>query len=85
MWEENPKKDETNSLRRTMQIMEYSLLHWRAQGRVSSYPRTQTTFCENLIYPKYTSAQTHLPKFPETSLNKGKERYNQIQPVIHMR
>jgi len=23
------------------------------------------------------SAQTHLPKFPETSLNKGRERYNQ--------
>ena len=27
---------ETNSLRRTMQIVECSLLHWRAQGRVSS-------------------------------------------------
>ena len=27
---------ETNSLRRTMQIAECSLLHWRAQGRVSS-------------------------------------------------
>ena len=27
---------ETNSLRRTMQIVECSLLHWQAQGRVSS-------------------------------------------------
>ena len=45
---------ETNSLRRTMQIVEYSLLHRRAQGRVSSQPRTLTSFCENLIYPKCT-------------------------------
>ena len=43
---------ETNSLRRTMQIVECSLLHRRAQGRVSSSPRTPTHFCENLIYPK---------------------------------
>ena len=27
---------ETNSLRRTIQIVECSLLHWQAQGRVSS-------------------------------------------------
>jgi len=27
---------ETNSLRRTIQIAECSLLHWRAQGKVSS-------------------------------------------------
>ena len=45
---------ETNSLRRTMQIVECSLLHWRAQGRISSQPRTSTSFCENLIYPKCT-------------------------------
>ena len=41
---------ETNSLRRTMQIVECSLLPQRAQGRVSSKPRTPTSFCENLIY-----------------------------------
>ena len=45
---------ETDSLRRTMQIVECSLLHQRAQGRVSSEPRTPTSFCENLIYPKCT-------------------------------
>ena len=45
---------ETDSLRRTMQIVECSLLHLRAQGRVSSEPRTLTSFCENLIYPKCT-------------------------------
>ena len=43
---------ETNSLRRTIQIVECSLLHRRAQGRVSSWRRTQTSFCENLVYPK---------------------------------
>ena len=29
------------------------------------------------LYTLSVSAQTHLPKFPETSLNKGKERSNQ--------
>ena len=43
---------ETNSLRRTIQIVECSLLHRRAQGRVSSWRRTQTSFLENLVYPK---------------------------------
>ena len=30
-------------------------------------------FCENLIYLS-VRAQTHLPKFPETGRNKGRER-----------
>ena len=29
------------------------------------------------LYTLSVHAQTHLPKFPETSLIKGKERYNQ--------
>ena len=29
------------------------------------------------LYTLSVRAQTHLPKFPETSLNKGKEKYNQ--------
>ena len=37
---------ETNSLRRTMQIVERSLLHRRAQSRVSSKPRTLASFSE---------------------------------------
>jgi len=45
---------ETDSLRRTMQIVECSLLHQEAQGRVFSEPRTPARFCENLIYPKCT-------------------------------
>ena len=45
---------ETNSLRRTMQIVECSFLHRRAQGRVSSYPRTLTSFSKNIMYPKCT-------------------------------
>ena len=43
---------ETNSLRRTVQIAECGLLHRRAPGRGSSQPRTPTSLCENLIYPK---------------------------------
>ena len=35
---------------------------------------TLTNFCEILIYPS-VHAQTHLPKFSETRLHKGKERY----------
>ena len=34
--------------------------------------------------PLSVHAQTHLPKFSETSLNKGKERYNQSKPMICM-
>ena len=44
----------TNSLRRTVQIAECSWLHRRAWGRVFSQPRTPTSYCENLIYPKCT-------------------------------
>ena len=44
---------ETNSLRRTMQIVECSLLHQRAQGSLL-LAKDPTTFCENLIYPTYT-------------------------------
>ena len=45
---------ETNSLRRTMQIVECRLLHRQAQGRVSSQPRTPASICENLLYPMCT-------------------------------
>ena len=45
---------EIDSLRGSMQIVDCSLLHGRSQGRVSSWPRTLTSFCENLIYPKCT-------------------------------
>ena len=34
-------------------------------------------FFVKTLYTLSVGAQTHLPKFPETSLNKGKERYNQ--------
>ena len=64
---------ETNSLQRTMQIVECGLLHQRAQGRVSSEPRTPTVFVKTL-YTLSIRVQTHLPKFPETSLNKGKRK-----------
>ena len=35
------------------------------------------------LYTLSVHAQTHLPKFPETSLNKRKERYSQRLPMIH--
>ena len=68
---------ETNALRRTMQIVECSLLHRQAQGRISSQPRTPTSFWENLIYPKCI-------RFPETSLNKGKRKIQSKLTLIHM-
>ena len=54
-----------------MQIAECSLLHPRAQGRGPRRVFVKT------LYTLSVDAQTHLPKFSETSLNKGKERYNQ--------
>ena len=33
-------------------------------------------FFVKTLYTLSIRAQTHVPKFPETSLNKGKERYN---------
>ena len=67
---------ETNSLRRTMQIVEYSLLHGgpKAESPLSQGP--WPVFVKTL-HTLSVSAQTHLPKFSETSLNNGKERYNQ--------
>ena len=38
--------------------------------------KDSTSFCENL-YTLSVLAQTHLPKFLETSLDKVKERYDQ--------
>ena len=59
-----------------MQIVDSSLLHQQAQGRVSFSQGPQPVFVKTL-YTLSVHAQTHLPKFPETSLNKGRERYNQ--------
>ena len=53
----------------------------KAESPLSQGPRP--VFVKTL-YTLSACAQTHLPKFPETSLNKGKERYNQSSPVIHM-
>ena len=72
---------ETNSLRRTMQIVECSLLHQRAQGRVSSLPRTPTSICENLLYPMCTCPN------PPAQIPWGLQRkgnYNHNNPIIHM-
>ena len=62
-----------------MQIVECSLLHYytcgpKAESSLSQGP--QPVFVKTL-YTLSVRTQTHPPKFPETSLNKGKERYNQ--------
>ena len=46
----------------------------KAESPLSQGPRP--VFLKTL-YTLSVRAQTHLPKFRETSLNKGKERYNQ--------
>ena len=46
----------------------------QAESPLSQGPRL--TFVTTL-YTLSVHAETHLPKFPETSLNKGRERYNQ--------
>ena len=63
-------------------IVKCSLLHRRAQGRVSSSARTPADFCENLIYLKCT-AQAHVCKFLKPSLESVKGRYNQVTAMIH--
>ena len=67
---------EKNSLRRTMQIAECSLLHRRPKAESPLSQGLRPVFVKTL-YTLSVRAQTHLPKFSETSLNKGKERYNQ--------
>ena len=53
-----------------MQIVECSSLHRRAQGRV----KDPDQFFVKTLYTLSVSVQTHLPEFPETSLNKGKRK-----------
>ena len=60
-----------------MQIVECHLLHQWAQGRVSSFSQGPQPVFLKTLYSLSVRAQTYLPKFSETSLNEGKERYNQ--------
>ena len=50
---------------------------WRAVVNGVAKSRTRLSHWTEL-YTLSVCAQTHLPKFPETSMNKGKERDNQI-------
>ena len=62
-----------------MQIVECSLLYYYTRGPKAESPLSQglqPVFVKTL-YTLSVCVQTHLPKFPETSLNKVKERYNQ--------
>ena len=60
------------------QCREWSAVYYtggpKAESPVSQRPRP--VFVKTL-YTISVHVQTHLPKFSETSLNKGKERYNQ--------
>jgi len=62
---------ETNSLRRTMQIVECSLLHGGPKAESSLSQGLQPVFVKTL-YTLSVRDQTHLPKFSENSLKKGK-------------
>ena len=75
-----PRVPGNNSLSRTVRIVECSLSHRRAQGRVSSQPRTPTDFCENLTCRECT-AQAHIPRFLKPSLESVKGRHNQVTAV----
>ena len=55
-----------------MQRVECSLLHRWAQGSLLLAKDP-----DQLVYTLSVRAQTHLPKFSETSLDKGKQRYIQ--------
>ena len=65
------------TLRRTMQIAECSWLQGGGPRQSLLLAKDPDQFLKTL-YTIRVCAQTCLPKFPETSLNKGKERYNQI-------
>ena len=57
--------------------MECSLLYRQAQGSLLLDKDPDQPVFVQTLYTLSVRAQTHLPKFPESSLNKGKERYNQ--------
>ena len=57
-------------------IVECSLLHQQAQAESPLSQGPRPVFVKTL-YTLSVLAQTHLPKFPETSLNKGKEKCSQ--------
>ena len=59
-----------------MQIVKCSSLHRQAQAESPLSQGPQPVFVKTLNTLS-VRAQTHLPKFPETSLNKGREKYNQ--------
>ena len=65
-------------------IVKCSLLHRRAQSRVSSSARTPADFYENLLYLKCT-AQTHIPKFLKPSLGNVKGDTIRLQPWFLIR
>ena len=66
----------TYSVSRTRQGVECSLLHQRAQVESPLSQGPQPVFVKT-VHTLSVLAQTNLPKFSETSLNKGKERHNQ--------
>ena len=56
-----------------MQIVEYSLLHRQAEAESPFSQGPRPVFVKTL-YTLSVRAQTHLPKFSEISLNKGKKK-----------
>ena len=60
------------------QCRQRSAVYYTSRPKAESPPSQgpRPVFVKTL-YTLSVRAQTHLPKFPETSLNRGKERYSQ--------
>ena len=65
------------------QCREWSAVYCTGGPKAES-PLGQGPVFVKTLYTLSVCSQTLLPKFSETSLNKGKERYNQSYPMIHM-
>ena len=69
---------ETNSLRRTMQIVEWSLLHRRAQGRVLAKDPNQH------LWKSFTPHVRVPPQIPWDLHKLRKGKYNPNNPITHV-
>ena len=69
---------ETNSLRRIMQIVECSLLHWQAQCQG---PRPAFV---KIFYTSGVRFRTPHPNFLETYIKQRKGKYNHNNPIIQV-
>ena len=74
---------ETNSLRRTMQIVKCSLLHRRAKAEPPLSQGPWSAFVK-IFYTPCVRIRTHHPNFLETYINQRKGKYNHNNPIIQV-